>query len=663
VQGPGVLGWVTGTGFSELEIQLATLGVTANDILNVELWITQDGPTKGPLDCMVNDGSQLSLPSGTLWDTETPIPLYLMYAYEVQFMPDPDPPVVEATQLTLPDFPAESFFDVTFNEPVDETTAETPGNYAISGGDGGAHTVVTATRDATQLNVVHLEVSSSMSASTNLYTLTVTGVKDLANNTIVNDGVDNVACFMLKSTIFRGFFGPYLAGNSSPPDQFSIEGDIPPLTFGVICDTGNMADTGTDDIWEWTNLFHISGDCQAGTAEAELQWKFAHNCMTYEPLASNRLHTFSLTTGALDVLEFWWADEDPTQFTNHDIDVEFFVDMNLYGYQPGDAVTLNGSELPLTTDVPSLNPLVDDGSGNDAVPGDGIYSTLIRFPAGTKKDVYYKFLLNDVYECFGQGDRHVYLNDELYDIVGGALGPLTLPVAKYDRCTTIWRAVEVVFRVDLSNSAWADLLPGDVISVNGTPSNSEPATLNWDIPSINPMHDDGLYPDDTAGDLIFSVSIVLADSSNSKTDYKYLYNEDYECPTQANRMVYIDADNYDATGNPQVLPVDQFQHCQVVDVVTLPRKTLALDQNAPNPFNPQTEIHYLVPASGRGSLRIYNVRGELVRTLLNGHFAAGEGSVIWDGRTADGRLASSGVYYYRLEVNGQSDVKSMLLLK
>ncbi len=90
---------------------------------------------------------------------------------------------------------------------------------------------------------------------------------------------------------------------------------------------------------------------------------------------------------------------------------------------------------------------------------------------------------------------------------------------------------------------------------------------------------------------------------------------------------------------------------------------LLLDQNTPNPFNPSTKIRYNVTRAGAGSLRIFNVRGELVRTLVSGRFEAGPGEVIWDGQADGGTAAGSGVYFYRLEVADQALTKRMVLLK
>ena len=69
--------------------------------------------------------------------------------------------------------------DVSFNEPVGLATAQVPGNYQVTGA-----TVTAAMRDAVNLNVVHLTLAADIGASASMYTVTVTGVKDLAGNPI-----------------------------------------------------------------------------------------------------------------------------------------------------------------------------------------------------------------------------------------------------------------------------------------------------------------------------------------------------------------------------------------------------------------------------------------------------------------------------------------------
>jgi len=81
-----------------------------------------------------------------------------------------------------------------------------------------------------------------------------------------------------------------------------------------------------------------------------------------------------------------------------------------------------------------------------------------------------------------------------------------------------------------------------------------------------------------------------------------------------------------------------------------------LSQNDPNPFNSTTLIHYHLPAvsyqQSAVSLKIYNILGEEVRTLISQEQRAGRYEVVWDGKDNQGKEVSSGVYFYRLEVIG-----------
>lgn len=93
-----------------------------------------------------------------------------------------------------------------------------------------------------------------------------------------------------------------------------------------------------------------------------------------------------------------------------------------------------------------------------------------------------------------------------------------------------------------------------------------------------------------------------------------------------------------------------------------PRRFELFD-NVPNPFNPATSIRFATPATGRVAVRIYNVRGELVRTLLDDEITAGEHSLVWDGTDGRGAEVSSGVYLLQIAGFGQSESRKMALLK
>jgi hypothetical protein len=90
----------------------------------------------------------------------------------------------------------------------------------------------------------------------------------------------------------------------------------------------------------------------------------------------------------------------------------------------------------------------------------------------------------------------------------------------------------------------------------------------------------------------------------------------------------------------------------------------SLGQNYPNPFNPTTTIEYTLREQSPVELRIYNVAGQLVRTLVSDAKAAGQvHTAVWDGRNDAGQSVSSGVYFYRLTAKDFVQTRKMVLLK
>ena len=89
-----------------------------------------------------------------------------------------------------------------------------------------------------------------------------------------------------------------------------------------------------------------------------------------------------------------------------------------------------------------------------------------------------------------------------------------------------------------------------------------------------------------------------------------------------------------------------------------------LDQNYPNPFNPQTTIAFSLKERGRLRIDVFNVGGQLVRTLLDETRAAGSYTdVHWDGTDASRQPVASGVYFYKLTTKDFSQTRKMVLLK
>lgn len=91
--------------------------------------------------------------------------------------------------------------------------------------------------------------------------------------------------------------------------------------------------------------------------------------------------------------------------------------------------------------------------------------------------------------------------------------------------------------------------------------------------------------------------------------------------------------------------------------------SFGLDQNYPNPFNPSTTIQFDLPRQSEVTLSIYNINGQLVRTVLDGKFNAGRHSVLWDGRDERGRQATTGFYVTRMKAGEFVQSTKMLLIK
>ena len=144
-------------------------------------------------------------------------------------------------------------------------------------------------------------------------------------------------------------------------------------------------------------------------------------------------------------------------------------------------------------------------------------------------------------------------------------------------------------------------------------------------------------------------------------------------------ILTADREDYATSEKPVTVAGDQFE-VSGVDFALVAQGTTdvaadellpgsyALGQNYPNPFNPSTTITFDLPVNGYATLTVFNMLGQEVRTLVTGPLAAGRSRVVWNATDQNGRTVASGVYFYRLTVNGAgkelfSSVKKMLLVR
>ncbi|HPG38151.1 MAG TPA: sugar-binding protein [bacterium] len=89
----------------------------------------------------------------------------------------------------------------------------------------------------------------------------------------------------------------------------------------------------------------------------------------------------------------------------------------------------------------------------------------------------------------------------------------------------------------------------------------------------------------------------------------------------------------------------------------------SLQQNFPNPANPVTNIVYELPVGSNVNITVYNLKGELVRTLYTGAQGPGRYPLLWDGADESGAQVASGLYFLRMDADGFTDMKKIMLIK
>ncbi|MBZ0269717.1 T9SS type A sorting domain-containing protein [bacterium] len=443
--------------------------------------------------------------------------------------------------------PGDGFSDtvlITFSEPVDATTATNAANYSDLGG----RTVFSPTLVGP--NQVTVIVSPVYTFGT-CQQIAVSGVKDLSDNEIVANGTTNVADFFAFQIFMMGNMALHMQADTTSPHTFGLEGSQLPLTWDPTCDF-LLDDADADSVYTGTVNFCLP--CVQGALRGlpatpsvtEVQYKFTHQCTEYEPMGDNHYYTIDpVTLGAgVDTLMINWNNEATGDFTAIDIDAVFTVQAlpNAPSFGAGDSLGVGGSAVPLDWNNPPTSFMADDGTGPDVAAGDGIFSARVTFPAGTLKDVEFKYLLKAnadtlfSFECAGgQPNRTIFLDDTMFSTAN----PIVLDLAHFDDC-------------------------------------------NWalDAPAI----------------------------AVGESGYR-------------------------------------------------------LEPGRPNPTNDFSTISYVLPAPTAVRLDIFDVRGRLVRTLVDSVRPAGRNTIMWNGRTANGEQLPAGVYFSRLSAGEFTQSRKIVLMR
>lgn len=126
---------------------------------------------------------------------------------------------------------------------------------------------------------------------------------------------------------------------------------------------------------------------------------------------------------------------------------------------------------------------------------------------------------------------------------------------------------------------------------------------------------------------------------------------------------------FDLAGNSRIyndiidMGCYEWQGTEIIDEEFVPSIPVLLG-NYPNPFNPSTTISFSIPTESKVNITVYNIKGQTVKTLTNEKFGRGNHQVLWHGKDSSNNSVASGVYFYKLQVDGkEKGIKKMLLLK
>lgn len=410
----------------------------------------------------------------------------------------------------------------------------------------------------------------------------------------------------------------------------------------------------------------------------------------WEGIANNRTYAVTAEDDTIDVVYF----NNQSSSAIFDLEVLFRVDMRVqilmgtFYPDSGDVVMVRGGTPPL-----------EWGGSNNQLPqvtgSPGLYADWIEFDdLPYPGEIQYKFVSliggdpnNPRWEqvSIPGGNRLcAYTGTEPDDLPPGnpngyqeiLLDTVFFSDISFEDITQ--NPVDVTFTCDvrpayylLADSGYiVDIQTGDTIrSVESVGVNGLFDTWTWgSIPETQQLHDDGVAPDQVAGDSIWTVTVNIPAGSQRVHPYKYGVNDyDDEAGYEQNHSLTVDD-----TQPTQVLPVDCFgelgdlfdpylwvcgEAAEPTADIAIPNE-LTLYQNYPNPFNPTTQIVFALPTLEKVTVQILNILGQEVAVMDLGQLSAGRHQVSFSAAEL-----STGIYFYRVEAGQMVAVRKMLVLK
>ncbi len=459
--------------------------------------------------------------------------------------------------------------------------------------------------------------------------------------TITNDPDQNIPLtffdnvYLVNMTFIADMAELFNEGFSLTTDQIEVVGDTAPLSW-TVPGTVLVQDINNPDYFSVSLSF-------VGSPGSEIQWKF--HC---DP--ENNFTQGGWESGANRILNFPYSDttigpilpriQVATPSTGNNT-VYFRVDMNnarerfnnnlITGLQ---SVWIAGNSLPLQwpstwTFADTANgtflKMYDDGTHSDSIAGDEIYSNIMIFNSGTPIYVPFKYAaVFDGVDTLNGGS--IYLDNE----------------SGYDQNHTLLLNLNGgnVYR---TNTFGDQFIPVELTGFTAVQNGTE-ILLNW--VTATEINNQGFEVQRSGGGSDFvNVGYVEGNGTTSET----------------NRYSFVDSSPLTGKSYYRIKQLDydgKFEFSKIIEFDFISPGTYKLEQNFPNPFNPSTTIKYQVIENGLVTLRIFDMLGREVTTLVNENITPGSYSVNFN---ASG--LTSGVYIYQLRAGNYVSTHKMVLLK
>ncbi|MCC7430426.1 T9SS type A sorting domain-containing protein [bacterium] len=414
--------------------------------------------------------------------------------------------------------------------------------------------------------------------------------------------------------------------------------------------TGNTevcTDSNNDGIYEGT--FTIDN-----TTFPNLEYKFVMIVGGTDNWESVPNRTADIAAGGTIVIPTVYFNDQSS--TGQNADITFQVNMSVQT-AVGNFNPANGDKIVLRGTMNGWGGYADELIEDTFNPGHYAFTKTMNGVPGSIPE--YKFVHAVPDSAGGFVDNWESVNNRTFTFTGSNL---TIPEVYFNDVgpnDIITQNVTVYWRVNVANAI--DFTTGQPFpAINSVYIAG--FFNNWPWDAFDPqdqLKDDGVFPDATAGDNIYTGSHTFPTGADKVQFYKYSINgPDNENGFAMNHQVTINdaastywpaIDNFGV-----IIDVNENSNPGVIE-------TSILTNNYPNPFNPSTNIQFTAKESGLTKITIYNAVGQEINAFELGKTQSG--SVTWNGTDFNNNQVGSGVYFYKVAVGNYSKVAKMTLVK